>query len=128
MSFLDMDFNDVVEPRAVEADAEYKVRIMDMKEGVNKKGGKYIMVFFDILDEVGAKTLSHYMGLPESSMDAKQLNNTKYRIKQFLDCFDIDPKTDTEDWVGAEGWVILGVQDNEQYGEQNFIKCFQIPR
>ena len=129
MSFLsDLDLSDVVEPRVVEADQEYNLRISDVKKGTNKNGGPYLMPRFEIVGEVGAKDVSHYIGLPDSSMDAKKLNNTKYRIKQFLEAFDIDPQTDTESWVGAEGWAVLGIQDNEQYGEQNFIKRFQIMR
>jgi hypothetical protein len=129
MSFLsDLDLSDVVEPRVVEADMEYELRITDVREGTNKNGGPYIMPRFEIVGEIGAKDVSHYIGLPDSTMDAKKLNNTKYRIKQFLEAFDLDPQTDTSDWVGAQGWAVLGVQDNEQYGEQNFIKRFQIMR
>lgn len=124
MAFLDMNFDDVVEPTVAAADAEYKLRILDVKEGTNKNGEPYLMPRFEICDVVGAKDFAKYLGLPSPSMDAKKLNNTKYGLKTFMDAFEIDYASDPADWVGSEGWAILGVEENEQYGPQNYVKKF----
>lgn len=124
MAFLDMNFDDVVEPTVAPADAEYKLRIVDVKEGTNKNGDAYLMPRFEILEVVGAKDFTKYLGLPTASMDAKKMNNAKYALKVFLDAFKLEYASDPADWVGAEGWAILGVENNEQYGDQNFIKRF----
>lgn len=124
MAFLDMNFDDVVEPTVAPADSEYKLRIVDVKEGTNKNGDAYLMPRFEILEVVGAKDFTKYLGLPSSSMDAKKMNNAKYALKVFLDAFKLEYASDPADWVGAEGWAILGVENNEQYGDQNFIKKF----
>ena len=124
MAILDLDFSDVVEPRTVEADKEYKLRITDVKEGTNKNGEPYLMPRFEILDEVGAKDFTKYLGLPSASMDAKKMNNTKYGLKLFLEAFGLPAASEPSDWVGAEGWAILGVEENDQYGAQNFVKKF----
>ena len=125
MSFLDLNFDDVVEPRTVDPDTEYKLRIIDVREGIDKNQNPYLMPRFEILDEVGAKDFTYFMGLPNASMDAKRLNNAKYKIKTFMDAFGLAYNSDpTSDWVGSEGWAILGMEENDQYGPQNFIKKF----
>ncbi len=125
MSFLtDINFDNVVEPRAVDADKEYKIRIIEARQGTDKNGNPYILPRFEILDEVGAKDFTYFLGLPNDSMDAKRLNAVKYKIKNFLDAFGLDVSSDPEDWAGSEGWAILGLEESEQYGEQNFIKRF----
>jgi len=122
MTFLDMNFDDVVEPRAVAPDKEYKLRILEVREGTDKNGNTYLMPRFEILDEVGAKDFTYFMGLPNDQMDAKRLNTTKYKIKNFVEAFGLG--NDVSDWQGSEGWAILGLEENEQWGEQNFIKKF----
>lgn len=124
MAFLDMDFSDVVEPRVAAADTEYKLRILDVKEGTDKNGNPYLMPRFEVVDEVGVKDFSYFLGLPGAHMDAKRLNNAKYKLKTFMDAFGIEYSSDPADWVGLEGWAILGVENNDQYGDQNFIKRF----
>jgi len=119
-----MNFDDVIEPTIAPADAEYKLRILEVREGTNKSGGPYLMPRFEICDVVGAKDFSYYIGLPDASMDAKRLNNTKYKLKNFMDAFKLEYASDPTDWVGSEGWAILGVENNEQYGDQNYVKKF----
>ncbi len=126
MSFLtDINFDDVVEPRAVDADKEYKIRIVDVKEGTDKNGNPYALPRLEILDELGAKDFTYFLGRPNpDTMDAKQINSAKHKIKTFLEAFDIDSSADPSDWVGSESWAILGMKEDEQYGEQNFVKKF----
>jgi hypothetical protein len=124
MSFLDMNFDDVVEPRAVEPDKEYKLRIIEVREGTDKNGNGYALPRLEVLDEVGAKDFTYFLGFPHDGMDAKQLNSSKYKIKSFCDAFNLDPNAPFEDWVGAEGWAILGLNETDEWGEQNFIRRF----
>lgn len=124
MAFLDMNFDDVVEPTVAPADAEYKLRILDVREGNDKNGNPYLMPRLEILEVVGAKDFSYFLSLPNETMDAKKLNNTKYRLKCFLDAFKLPYSSDPQEWPGSEGWAILGIQEDEQYGEQNYIKKF----
>lgn len=123
MAILDMDFTDVVEPHAVPADTEYQLRIIEVKEGKDRNGHEYLMPRFEVLDEVGSKDFTYFLGLPHDEMDAKRLNSCKHKIKKFMEAFEIE-NMDTESWIGATAWAILGVEETDQYGEQNFIKKF----
>jgi len=124
MSFLDMNFDDVVEPRAVAPDKEYKLRITEVREGTDKNGNGYILPIMEVLDEVGAKNITYFLGFPREDMDAKQLNAAKYKIKKFCEAFNVDPNSEFQSWVGAEGWAILGLDETDEWGEQNFIRRF----
>ena len=70
------------------------------------------------------------MGLPGADADEKQRNNASFKIKLFLETFDLDPKSldDPQDLIGAEGWAILGLEESDEYGEQNFVKKFIAPK
>jgi len=35
-----------------------------------------------------------------------------------------EKKIDLDDCIGRQAWAILGVSEDEEYGEQNFIKRF----
>ena len=124
MGFLDMDFNDVVAPTVAEPETEHKLRILSVKEGTDKNGNAYLMPKLEIPSVVGAKDFNYFIGLPHGGMDAKQLNSAKYKLKTFMDAFGIEYSSEVSDWPGHEGWAILGVDQDEQYGEQNFVKRF----
>ena len=138
MGFLeDVNFSDVVEPTTVSAGEEYRIRIIDIKTDdngelpVNKNGNRYLMPLFEIPEEVGAMNFSHYLGMPSADMDAKSSNEAKYRVQQFLKCFGFDPDSppdDPEELVGAEGYAILGLKNDPQYGDQNTIRRFIVER
>ena len=124
MSFLDIDVDSAIEPRSVPADMEYELRILEVKHGLDKNGNPYIMPRFEVINEVGAKDFTKFFGLPNASDDAKRKNAKAWAIKAFCGAFKLDASSDTDTWVGATGWAILGVEENEQYGAQNYIKRF----
>lgn len=125
-SLLDIDVGDAQEPKVVPADEEYELRIIDAKTDVNKDGNPYLLPRLEVVGEPLAKDFTKYIGLPHEEMDAKQLNRAKWALKNYLECFGLPTSGQlvVGDMVGSTGWGILGVEDNEQYGEQNFIKKF----
>ena len=126
MSFLDIDVKSAVEPKAVSGDAEYQLRIVSIEQRINKAGNPFIFPRFDIPSEPAAKDFSKYLPLPCDSMTEKQVNNAKWGLKAFFEAFDINTgkKIDLDDCIGRQAWAILGVSEDEEYGEQNFIKRF----
>ena len=124
MTFLDIDVGSAIEPRSVPADVEYELRIIEVKYGVDKNGNPYIMPRFEVINEVGAKDFTKFLGLPTNSDDAKKKNSKAWAIRALCTAFKLNANSDTDTWVGATGWAILGVEENEQYGPQNYIKRF----
>ena len=126
MTLLDIDVTDAQEPKVVPADEEYELRIIDAKTDTNKDGNPYLLPRFEVVGEPLAKDFTKYIGLPHEEMDAKQLHRAKWALKSYLECFGLPTSGQlvVGDMVGLTGWGILGVEDNEQYGEQNYVKRF----
>jgi len=127
-TFLDIDTSDAVEPTVV-GPGEYRLRIIDCTYARNKNGDPYLMPLFEIPDEPTSKPFSHYLGLPVDSMDDKTKNTVKWRLESFQRCFGFSLKgINISQLVGLEGWALLGVKDDPEYGEQNVIKKYIEPR
>ena len=124
MGFIDVNLDDAIEPQVLPADTEHELRILEVKEGVDKNGNPYIMPRFEVPGTVGAKDFTKFFGIPGGNDDPKKRNSKLWALKVFCKTFGIDVNTDTETWVGATGWAILGVEETEQYGPQNYIKRF----
>jgi len=131
MGFLDnLNLDDVQAPNAVPGGAEYKIRIVDVKtdpsypDGMprNKNDEPYLLPRFQILDQPNnPKEFTKYVSLAPDSL---------WKLKTFLDAFDMDTSSleQPTDMVGSEGWAILGHEESDEWGEQNFVKKFIIPK
>lgn len=135
MSIVDMteyDLPSAEEPKAAKAGTEYKLRILSVDKDVDKNGLDYLMPRLEIVDEPTSKDFTYFMHLPNrEKMNAKQLTRAKWNLKTFCECFSIpmdQPVDPEDDWPGEEGWAVLGMKEDEQYGEQNFIKKFITPK
>jgi hypothetical protein len=125
---INCNVDDAQEPIVVDAGTEVTLRITAVAEGTNKNGNTYIMPRFEVENEPYCKDFSKYMELPHDEMTEKQRNKALWALKELCQCFDISLDDDTEDWQGATGDAILGVSSDQEYGEQNFVKTFIIPR
>lgn len=128
----DYELDGAQEPYAVEAGEEYKLIIVDVKEGKDKNDLEYIQPRLEIEGEPFAKDFTHFLHLPnKAEMTPKQLNRVAYNLRSFCECFGISTDGTTnpkDDWVGCEGFAILGTTTSEQYGEQNFISKLMTPK
>jgi hypothetical protein len=139
MGFLDaMDIEEGQAPTTVPGGAEYQLRITGVREDDSyddqmprdKNGNPYLMPKFEIMGEPTAKEFTRYLAIPHDEMDAKKLNGARYTLKLFLDTFGLEAASlaTPSDMIGGEGWAILGLEESDQWGEQNFIKKFIAPK
>lgn len=129
-TIIETNFDDVVEPRTADADSEVKVRIVSAKMDMDKNNLPYLLPRFEVADDEYAKEFTQFIRLPHEEMNKKEMNNAKFRLKNFYDCFGIDYSrgVDAEsDLPGNEGWVILGIEE-QQGEERNYIKSYIKPR
>lgn len=115
------------DPVCVAADSECKLRIIEVTyKDSDKNGNSGLLVRFEITDEPLAKDFIRYFTLPSAAMDEKKRESSKRGLKHFGEAFGIDFQRpfEVEELVGLEGWAILGVEANEQFGDQNYIKRF----
>lgn len=123
----------VQEPRVAEANSDTKLRILDVTTGTDKNGRPYVLPRFEIVGDDLAKDFTKFLTVPTKELaeeDKKKFERCRWAMKEFMEAFGIDPARpgSEEDWVGYEGWAILGIQTSDEYGEQNYIKKFVTPR
>lgn len=129
-TFLDVDSGDAVEPMAVPA-GEHKVRVLSGTVDTDKNGDPYFLPRFEVPSVATSKDFTDYIRLPNDSMTDKQLNTAKWRLEAFKQCFGLKSKGKinlANDLPGLEGWAILGMRDDPEYGEQNFIRKYILPK
>ena len=107
---------------------EYKLRLIEC-DGIrqNKADNDYILPRFEVVGEPLAKDFTYYLPLFSEDYDEKRSSRVAAGIKNFCLCFGIPTDSfDTDELQGLEGWAMLGVSDDPQYGEQNYIKKFVV--
>jgi hypothetical protein len=130
-TMLDLKIDDAVEPKVVPADEEYVLRIVSA--GVTKSDkGVYLIPRFEVQGEPYSKEFTHPFRTDFENMSEKDANNAKFRLSQFFNCFrfnyrggEFDP---ADQLPGLQGPAILGVKETDEYGEQNFVKKFVVPK
>jgi hypothetical protein len=138
MSMLDLtgildDIEGAEEPTIAEKDTEHKLRIVSVRGGeAGSNGCEYFSPVFEVMNAPMVKEFSTFLWVPtRDKMSEKQYARSCYELKMFADAFEIDlsrPIDYEDDLPGREGWAILGIKKSDEYGEQNTIKKYIIPR
>lgn len=125
---------DAPEPITLKAGTEVNLRIISVRTGTSEKSGiDYFSPNFEVIDEPMVQEFSWFAWDPKDNtkMDPKTRARNNFSLKNFFLAFGIDisrPLNLSEDLIGAKGWAIVGVKKSEEYGEQNTIKKFILPR
>lgn len=132
LDLASMDLENAPEPSVLDAGTEAKLRIMEVRKGEDKNGHDYILPRFEVVDEPTAMDFTQFMYVPDKDwMDEKRLIRAKDSLRKFLLAFEVDlsMKIDLEnDLDGREGWAILGVSRDDEYGDKNTIRKFIAPK
>jgi hypothetical protein len=123
-------FKSFVPPHVV-PEGEYKIRIIEVKEDNDKNGNPYWLPKFEIVDDPTAKTFTCFIGLPSAGKDPRRSNDDMEYAMKFMAAFgagDFSRTIDPQSWIGREGWAVLKIKADEQYGDQNAIKAFTTKR
>ena len=128
--FIDLssvELTDTFVPEVLEAGAEVQLVITSMLVDNNKNGDRYMMPFFDVVDNPTVADINDYMELPHERMAPKDLNNAKLRIVDFGAAFGIDFSSQLDiknDVVGQTGYAILGVGKDRDKNPANKIQRY----
>ena len=127
MSLIDVNPGEAKELVAVEA-GEYEVSILsaELKESQNKPGNQMIEVNLRIEGEPLAKPLRDWLQLPNGNDDEGSKNRKLLKLSAFCKCFEYDFSAgiETEDLPGLSGRVILGLENSEEFGDQNRVRRY----
>ncbi len=126
--------DDAVELSTVRS-GEYKVRLLQINEGIDKNGSEYVQPRLEIANDLYTKDFTYFIGLPGPYDDAKQMNKKKLKINDFCLAFGTRMQTISEfkelcksgDLIGMEAWAVLKEKESDEYGMQNEIVRFIKP-
>lgn len=132
-SDLANDVENAPEPKVLDKGTEVKARIISVRTGTSDKNDcNWFMPTFDVPDEPMVKEFNDFMWeLDKTKLDEKSFQRALYKFKTFVKAFDIDlsrPLDWTEDLPGKEGWLIVGARKDDEYGEQNTVRKYIMPK
>jgi hypothetical protein len=111
---------------------ECQLEILTVTKAVDKNKEEYWRVRTEIVNEPYSKEVTIFIRLPNPRiMDAKQLNEARLKLRDFVQCFSIEmsgPFNPAIAWPRRRGWVILRAETSEEYGNQNSVKKFIVRR
>jgi hypothetical protein len=128
-SDLEQEIKNAPEPKVLPAGSEVYARIISVRSGVSDKNDcAWYMPVFDVPDDPMVIEFNKFMWeLDKEKLDPKQFARALNDFQKFAECFGLDysrPFSWEDDLVGLEGWVILGIQKDDEYGDKNTIKKF----
>jgi len=133
-SDLEKEIEDAPEPKILPRGAEVKARIIAVNEGISiKNDAQWYMPVFDVpSDPLVIEFNDFFWDLNErEQIGEKQYQRLLNRFGSFVKAFGID-LSKPFDWIDSlinlEGWVILGIQKDDDYGDKNKINKYVIGR
>ena len=134
-SDMEQEILDAQEPTVLPKGTEVKVRIIQVRQGTSEKSGNdYLMPLYEVLGDgmEMVKEVSDFLWvLDKENLTAKDYARALDQFKKFAKCFGLDlsrPFDPEEDLVGLEGWIIVGLRKSDEYGEQNNVSKYILPR
>jgi hypothetical protein len=123
---------DIPEPEVLEDGNEAKVRITSVRDAKTKEGDiPYYRVMLEVPDNPLVKDFSYNVYRPYDGQTPKQSFNTKYQFQQFMKAFNMDmsrPFDPETSWVSEEAWCIVSMKEDKEYGKQNQVRKWILPK
>jgi len=132
-SDLEQEIADAPEPKVLKAGTEVHARIINVRTGVSDKNDcVWYTPVFDVPDDPMVIEFNDFFwDLDREKLDEKQFQRNLFKFKNFATAFGIDfsrPFSWEDDLPGKTGWLITGVRKSEEYGEQNIVKKYVVPK
>ena len=129
-SNLEKEIENVPDPKVLPRGTEVKARIINVRDGISdKNNAQWYQPVFDVPNEPLAMEFNDFFWdlSDRDKLDEKSGIRAMRKFKMFAEAFGIDyskPFSWTDDLVGKEGWVILGIRKSEEYGDQNTVQKY----
>jgi hypothetical protein len=127
------DVENAPEPQVMEKGTEVKARIISVRTGTSDKNDcNWFMPTFDIPNDPMVKEFNDFFWeLDKEHLSDKDYQRALYKFKTFVKAFGLDlskPIDWIEDLPALEGWLIVGAKKDDEYGEQNTVRKYIMPK
>lgn len=128
-SDMEKEIQDAPELTILPRGTEVKARIISMRDGISDKNeAQWYQPVFDIPEMPMAQEFNDFFWdlLDRDKLDEKAQVRSMRKFKMFAEAFGLDYSKpfDWEELIGLEGWVILGVRKDEEYGDSNTVSKY----
>lgn len=128
-SELENEIKNVPEPVILKRGEEVKARIIAVRTGISDKNEcTWYQPVFDVPSEPLVTEFNDFFWeLDREKLSEKDYIRALRKFKMFAEAFDIDysrPFDWEEDFIGKEGWVIVGIKKSDEYGDQNTVQKY----
>ena len=134
-SDLERDITDSQEPKILPRGSEVRARIVAVHSDISEKHNcVWYQPVFDVPDDPMVIEFNDFfwdLADARGKIPEKQYIRNMNKFKNFASAFGLDyssPFDWEEDLIGLEGWVILGVKKDDEYGDSNTVKKYVIGR
>lgn len=132
MGFLGLDFDNVFEPKSMK-EGDYQLRVIsaELKQQKPEKGtGQFIQLRLEIMNEPEAKDILQVLMLPAEGDDVKKRNKRLSAIQTLIRACGQEPSaiSNVEQLQGCTLWATLVEESDPEYGTQNRVRRFSVPK
>ena len=132
-SDLEHEIEEAPEPKILPAGTEVKARIIMVNSGISDKNDcQWYMPVFDVPeDPMTIEFNDFFWDLDKSKLDPKAYQKGLFKFQKFATAFGIDysrPFSWEDDLPSKEGWMILGIKKDDEYGDKNSVKKYISPK
>lgn len=135
MSFLDIPDENALPEQAPVTAGEHELCIVatERRQGTSKDGAPYdsISITLQATDSPDSKMIYHTLWLPKDDDTNERKNQSLRKIRYFLQAFNLPLQVDLDNldsWVGNNGFGIVSIEQDEEYGDKNKVKRFVVPK
>lgn len=129
-SDLEKEIDNAPEPKILPRGSEVLARIIAVNEGISdKNNAQWYMPVFDVPGDPMVIEFNDFMWdlADRDKLDPKAAQRAVYKFQKFAQAMSLDysrPFSWADDLIGLEGWVIVGVQKNDEYGDKNNVSKY----
>lgn len=129
-SSMEQEIRDAPEMKVLPRGREVQARIISVNTGISdKNGARWYSPLVDVPEDPYVKEFNFFMWDPLDSakLDPKQAARNRDQFNRFTKCFKIDlskPFSWEDDLPGKLGWIITGIQHDDEYGDKNTVSKF----
>jgi len=133
-SDLEKEIKDAPEPKVLPKGSEVKARIIAVRSGISdKNGATWYQPVFDVPKDPMVIEFNDFIWdlADRDKIDEKQFARNLNRFRMFALAIGLDfskPFDWEEDLLGKEGWVILGIQKSDEYGDKNTVSKYLVKK
>lgn len=126
------NLGDIPEPEVLPDGEEVKVSIISVSDAETRERHlPYWRITLEVPDQPLIRELTYQLYKVYDGQSPRENFNTRRNLQDFFKAFKLDmhrPFDPERDWIGETAWCIVSMREDPQYGKQNQVRKWILPR